>query len=99
LWGEQSGWQAEEETDPQTQAQAAVEGPTWIDEDGLHALLPGTKPDPQMMEELTRRYQEHIRRSPLWDEMVREFGLERAEQLLHELALIGISRGVDASGS
>ena len=61
-----------------------LERPTWIDEDGLHALLPGTKPDPQMMEELTRRYQEHIRRSPLWDEMVREFGLERAEQLLRE---------------
>ena len=64
--------------------QRLVEAATWIDEDGLHALLPGTAPHPEMMEELTRRYQEQIRRSPLWDEMVREFGPERAEQMLLE---------------
>jgi len=56
--------------------QPLVEAATWIDEDGLHALLPGTAPEPEMMEELTRRDQEHIRRSLLWDELVREFGLE-----------------------
>jgi hypothetical protein len=64
LCGDESGWQAEEETDAQTQAQPAAEAATWIDEDGLHALLPGTAPDRQMLEELTRRYHQHIRRSP-----------------------------------
>jgi hypothetical protein len=28
-------------------------------DDGLHALVPGTGPDPQTLDELTRRYQRH----------------------------------------
>jgi hypothetical protein len=31
---------------------------------------------------MTRRYQQEIRNSPLWDEMVREFGEKEAERLL-----------------
>jgi len=31
---------------------------------------------------MTARYQQGIRESPLWDEMVREFGEEEAERLL-----------------
>jgi len=33
---------------------------------------------------MTQLYQEQIRNSPLWDEMVREFGPEKAEELLRE---------------
>jgi len=36
------------------------------------------------MAELTRRYQENIRKSAVWDEMVQRFGKEKAEQLLRE---------------
>jgi len=37
-----------------------------------------------MLDEMTRAYQQKIRKSPLWEEMVREFGEERAERLLKE---------------
>jgi hypothetical protein len=57
---------------------------SWLDEDGIHALLPGTPPDQQALERMTRAYQEQIRQSPMWDEMVREFGLQKAEALLKQ---------------
>jgi len=57
---------------------------TWMEEDGLHALVPGQQPSASQLEEMTRRYQESIRRSPLWDQMVKEFGKEKAEQLLRQ---------------
>lgn len=57
--------------------------PMWLDEHGMHAMIPGI-PDPETFEQLTQLYQQKIRNSPLWDEMVSEFGLEKAEQLLKE---------------
>ena len=50
--------------------------------DGLHVLLPGTPPSPETLDEMTGSYQQKIRESPLWDEMVREFGEEEAERIL-----------------
>ena len=55
----------------------------WTDEQGLHALVPG-RPAPDTFQRLTELYQQKIRNSPLWDQMVSEFGLEKAEQLLQE---------------
>jgi len=57
---------------------------SWMGQDGLHVMMPGTAPGEAEMAELTRRYQENIRRSPLWDEMVQRFGTEKAERLLRE---------------
>jgi hypothetical protein len=74
------GWQAE----TQTKRRRQPPPPAWLEEDGLHALLPGRPPDPQTLEAMTRRYQEEIRNSPVWDELVREFGAQRAEELLRE---------------
>lgn len=59
-------------------------GASWMDEDGLHLMMPGAAPGQADMAELTRRYQENIRKSALWDEMVQRFGKEKAEQLLRE---------------
>ena len=56
--------------------------PTWMEEDGMHAILPGDAPAPEEMEVLTRKYQEGIRQSPLWDKMLKEYGSEEAERLL-----------------
>jgi hypothetical protein len=57
--------------------------PTWRDEQGMHAILPGT-PDADTFERMTELYQQNIRNSPMWDEMVREFGIEKAERLLKQ---------------
>ena len=56
----------------------------WLERDGLHALLPGSPPSPEMLDDMTRSYQQKIRKSALWDEMVREFGEEEAERLLRK---------------
>ncbi len=55
-----------------------------LEGDGLHVLLPGTPPSPETLAEMTRFYQQNIRQSLLWDEMVREFGEQEAERLLRE---------------
>jgi hypothetical protein len=59
-------------------------GSTWIDQEGLHAVLPGAAPSSEMMEEMTKQYQKSIRQSPIWDELVRRFGRKKAEELLKE---------------
>ena len=58
--------------------------PAWFDDAGLHALLPGPKPAPHELEAATKRYQENIRKSPLWAQMVAEFGSVKAEELLRQ---------------
>lgn len=59
-------------------------GVSWQAKDGFHALLPGSPPTPEKLEELTKQYQENIRNSPMWGEMVRKFGRAKAEELLKE---------------
>jgi hypothetical protein len=46
--------------------------------------VPGNAPSPETLDEMTKVYQQNIRESPLWDEMVKEFGEEAAERLLRE---------------
>jgi len=56
---------------------------TWLEGDGVHALLPADASH-ATLKEMTKRYQEDIRRSPLWDLMVKEYGEEEAARLLQE---------------
>jgi hypothetical protein len=44
-------------------------------------LLPGV-PTPELLEELSRNLQEQLRHSPLWNELIEQYGQERAEQIL-----------------
>ena len=54
----------------------------WPDQDGIHYLVPGSPPTPEKLEEMTKQYQKNIRNSPLWGMMVKQFGKEKAEELL-----------------
>ena len=54
----------------------------WLDHDGLHMLLPGDSPSGVLLDQLTEQYQQNIRNSPLWEEVVRRFGPQEAERLL-----------------
>jgi hypothetical protein len=56
----------------------------WLEDDGVHALVPGTRPSKSLLAEMTRRFQDKIHHSPVWDQMVQEFGEEKAEQLLRQ---------------
>jgi hypothetical protein len=57
---------------------------TWIESDGVHSIMPGKPPSPEMMDKISKKFQENIRKSPLWDEMVKKYGRKKAEELLKE---------------
>ena len=55
----------------------------WLAHDGIHMLLPGV-PTPELLEKLSQNFQEQLRRSPLWNELIKQYGQERAEQILQQ---------------
>lgn len=57
---------------------------TWVEDDGLHLVAPGPSLSRKSLDKATKAYQKSIRNSPLWDQMVKEFGEEEAEKLLFE---------------
>jgi hypothetical protein len=54
----------------------------------LHALIQDVSPAD--IEVLDKSYQESIRNSPIFDEMVKKFGKKRAEKLLKEFKVVEI---------
>lgn len=62
--------------------QEEINFPMWMDKEGVHALFPGI--DPPDTETLTKECQKQIKNSPLFAEMVKQFGKEKAEELLKE---------------
>lgn len=59
-------------------------GLSWMDKEGLHAILPGEAPSEEVFKLWTENFQKQLRNSPLWDEMVAKFGEEKAEKLLKQ---------------
>ena len=57
----------------------------WQQGNELHVVGRGKPPDAKMLEEMTNKFREGIRNSPMWQQMVEEFGAERAEELLLEI--------------
>ncbi len=57
---------------------------SWTENDGIHFVAPGSPPTPGELEKMTKEYQKRVRNSPLWDEMVKKYGKEKAEKLLKE---------------
>lgn len=57
---------------------------TWMEEDGLHALIPGEPPPEEFFQLWTENFQKELRNSPLWEEMVAKFGEQEAEKLLKQ---------------
>lgn len=53
---------------------------------GLHAIIPDVSPTD--IEALEKSYQENIRNSPIFNEMVKKFGKEKAEELLKEFKVV-----------
>ena len=57
---------------------------SWVDEEGMHVVGKGTLPSPEEQERMTKEYQEKIKKSPIWEIMVKEYGEEKAEEMLKE---------------
>ena len=58
--------------------------PMWMDEQGIHAILPGEKPDAETLERMTIDFQQRLRNSPMFVEMVKTYGQAKAEELLSQ---------------
>ena len=56
----------------------------WLEGNEMHTIIPGEAPSEAQLEEMTREYQRQIRNSPLFEMMVKEYGKEKAEELLKE---------------
>lgn len=56
----------------------------WADQQGLHTVTVGLPPTEELREEFNRRFQENLRRSPLWQELLRHYGATEAEQIIHK---------------
>ena len=67
-------------SDPRHSEETPVVG--WIDEQGLHTATIGLPATEELLEEFNRRFQENLRRSPLWQELVRHYGKTQAEQII-----------------
>lgn len=62
---------------------AIVAGQVWQDEEGFHLVAPGAPPR-GFKEKLTENFQKQILNSPLWPQMVAQFGEEKALELLRQ---------------
>jgi len=76
--------QNKEQKDKRPQTQSPLPSFSWMEDDGFHCIMTGVAPSPDELERMTKEYQEQIRSSPMWDEMVRKFGKEKAEELLKQ---------------
>ena len=56
----------------------------WIDEDGLHVVGACGDANNEFYEELTSTFQQNIMESELWDQIVEEYGGDKAKELLTE---------------
>jgi hypothetical protein len=61
---------------------AAHTAQAWWEPDGVHVLSHGAAPGAEGLAAMTRTFQDQLRQSPLWAQLVAQVGPERAEQLL-----------------
>lgn len=57
---------------------------SWMDNDGIHVVAPGEKPSKERLDEITQNFQENLRNSPLWDELVKKVGADEARKILKQ---------------
>lgn len=59
-------------------------GVSWMERDGVHALLPGEKPSELQLQKMTEAYQRELRKSPLFKQWVKQYGKQKAVEMLKE---------------
>jgi hypothetical protein len=61
--------------------------PIWASDEGVHALGVGQPPSASDLESMTAAYQDQIRKSELWAQMVKEFGEQKATEMLKQFTV------------
>jgi len=54
----------------------------WADDEGMPMVGKGPKLSKAQLAKMTNEYQKNVKNSPLWDTMIKEYGLEKAEEML-----------------
>jgi hypothetical protein len=57
---------------------------SWIDADLIHYIGAGKAPTPEDYQMMTAEYQQRIRESQPWKQIVRRYGKAKAEEMLKE---------------
>jgi len=65
-------------------SQASAASYHWMAPDGVHVVTPSGPLTQAELDHMTQTYQQQIRKSPMWKQMVQEFGKAKAEELLKE---------------
>lgn len=55
-----------------------------LGEEGVNVVVKGEKPSLKELERMTAEYQENIKKSPIWEVMVKEYGEVKAIEMLNE---------------
>ncbi len=64
---------------------AIKDGSAWIDDDGgVHFIEHDEEAEKEFYDNLTSEFQKNIMESEMWEQMLEEFGEERAKELLTE---------------
>ncbi len=64
---------------------AMKDGSAWIDDDGdIHIIEQDKDAEKEFYDNLTSEFQKNIMESEMWEQMVEEFGEEKAKELLTE---------------
>ncbi|MCL0065615.1 hypothetical protein M1N79_01845 [Dehalococcoidia bacterium] len=68
----------------QARRQMGLPALQWMDGAGIHIAASGPPLTHEQIEKMTEEYQKHIRNSPMWGFMVKQFGEQKAEEMLKE---------------
>jgi len=55
--------------------------------DMMHAFMPFPEPSEELLSDIERNFRNEFRNSPIWDQVVSQYGIEKAEELLKEIKI------------
>ena len=61
-----------------------IDSNSWINDEGMHVIGKGAPPTPEEQEIMSKEYQKKIKESPMWEMMIKEYGEEKANEMLKE---------------
>ena len=59
-------------------------GQSLLGEEGVNVIGKGDQPSPEELKRMTAEYQKKIKKSPIWEVMVKEYGEVKAKEMLKE---------------
>ena len=55
--------------------------------DVMHAFMPFPEPTEELLLDIEKNFRKEFKNSPIWDQVVSQYGIEKAEELLKEIKI------------